>query len=281
MLASVNVFASVEGAPGGVTVGFGNDGGTTEKTEPSSPIEELPVKTEENAEEESTPEKDKSQNEEKDSGEKHGLVDFLTNLKKTGDLLASLAEGKLALVYSAMLLIASLTVCFFTYRFIKYCIGLSCFGIGIFITVFVSDKMSLLTSGKNKLICLLCAVLIGIIMASVAYCLPKAGIFFFAGASAYVILSGIKVPFPVALVIAVVAAVIAALLVRVAVIVISSGVGGLLSGALICSFIKELPFAYFHIPLGLVLFVLGMSFQFATKKGKKHRESNTSEQQNS
>jgi len=281
ILTSVNAFASVEGIPGGVTVGFGNDGVTTENSEPSNPTEELPVKNEEKAAEESAPEKHEEQSEEKERKERHGLVDFLANLKKTGDLLASLAEGKLALVYSVMLLIASLALCFFTYRFIKYCIGLSCFGIGIFVTVFVSDKMSLLTSGKSKLICLLCAILIGIIMSAVAYCLPKVGIFFFAGASAYVILSGIKVPFPVALVIAVVAAVIAALLVRVAVIVISSGVGGLLSGALICSFIKELPFAYFHIPLGLVLFVLGMSFQFATKKGKKHRESVTSEQQNS
>ena len=279
MLFSVNVFASVEGIPGGVTVDFDKEGATTEKTESSSPKEDPSVNTEVKAETENTSEGDEALSEENDREERHGLVDFLSNLKKTGDLLASLSEGELSTVYSVMLLIASLAVCFFAYRFIKYCIGLSCFGIGIIVTVFVSDKMSLLTSGKNKLICLLCAILIGIIMAAVAYCLPKAGIFFFAGSSAYVILSAIKLPFPIALVIAILVAIIAALLVRVVLIVISSGVGGLLSGALICSFIKALPFAYFHIPLGLVLFVLGMTFQFSTKKGKKHRESSTNEQQ--
>lgn len=281
MLFPLNVFASVEGAPGGVTVVFGDEDKSSAKTEISVPKEEAPAKTEENKEDKAdtslSPDKEEQ---EKEDGEKHGLVDFVANLKRTGDFLASLANGDLATVYSVLLLIASLAVCFFAYKFVKYCVGLSCFGIGIFATVFVSDKMSLLTSGKSKLICLLCAILIGVIMSAVAYCLPKAGIFFFAGSSAYIILSGIKVPFPLALVIAVLVAIIAALLVRVALIVISSGVGGLLSGALICSFIKALPFAYFHIPLGLILFVLGMTFQFSTKKGKKHRESNRNEQQN-
>ena len=281
MLFPLNVFASVEGVPGGVTIVFGDEEKSSAKTEISTPKEEAPAKTEENKEDkaDTSLSSDKEGQEEKE-GKKQGLVDFVANLKRTGDFLASLANGDLATVYSVLLLIGALAVCFFAYRFIKYCVGISCFGIGIFATVFAANQMSLLTSGKNKVICLLCALLIGVILAAAAYCLPKAGIFFFAGISAYVILSAIKIPLPVAVIVALAAAVIAALLVRVAVIVISSCVGGLLSGALICSFIRDIPFEYFHIPLGLVLFVIGMSLQFSDKKGKKRRENNASEETN-
>ncbi len=217
---------------------------------------------------------------EKNSEKGYSLDSFIENVKKSSDFLSSLAEGKLHTVYAALLLIASVIICFFAYKFLKYCVGISCFGIGIFATVFISDKMSLLSSGKNKLICLLCAILIGLILSAIAFCLPKAGIFFFSGASAYVILSGLKIPLVATLLVAFVAALIAALLVRVAVIVISSGVGGLLSGAIICSFINVAPFPYFHIPLGLVLFVLGMTVQFSSEKGKRRSRRNNDEQEN-
>lgn len=204
---------------------------------------------------------------------------FLENVKKSSDFLSSLAEGKLHTVYAVLLLVASIIICFFAYKFLKYCMGISCFGIGIFATVFISDKMSLLSSGKNKLICLLCALFIGLLLSAIAFCLPKAGIFFFSGASAYVILSGLKIPLVATLLVAFVAALIAALLVRVAVIVISSGVGGLLSGAIICSFIKSVTLPYFHIPLGLVLFVLGMTVQFSSERGKRRSRRNNDEQE--
>ena len=214
---------------------------------------------------------DKSPENEKNT--KKDFLSFFSNLSSPFDFLSSIAQGELAFIYSVLLSLAAFLICFFGYRFLRYCIALSSFGIGIFATVYAMGRMDTLSSAKGKGICILLSFLVAMLLSAIAYCLPKIGAFVFAGGSAYLILSVMKVPLALTIVLTVIAAILAAFIIKVAIVVLSSGAGGMLLGATICSFIENLPFAHFHIPIGLSIAVLGMLVQFSSKKkGKKKKQ---------
>ena len=211
---------------------------------------------------------------ENENAKKEGKIsDFLFGLNSPVSFLSFLAEGKLLTVYSIVLLFASVLICFFGYKLLRYSIGISCFISAGAVTIYIADKINTAESGKITVISVLLAFLIAVIVSAISFCLPKAGTFFFSVICAYVVLTGLKFNFLTAVIISLIVATVSALLVRVFVIALSSGAGGMISGAIICGFIDAPELPYLHIPLGMILAVIGMAVQYSRgKKGRKEKK---------
>ncbi len=201
------------------------------------------------------------------------ITDFLSISNTSVPFLSFLAEGKLGVAYSVGLLLAAIFICFFGYKLLRYCIGISCFVSAGVVTIYIADKLNNADSGKIRVLSILLAFLIAVIVSAISFCLPKVGTFFFSAICAFVVLTGLKFNFLPAVVTSLIVSTISALLVRVFVIALSAGAGGMISGAIICGIIDVPPLPYVHIPLGLILAVIGMTVQYSSrKKGRKEKK---------
>ena len=200
-----------------------------------------------------------------------------TPLHRPISLLSGIAEGGIHTVYLVLLAICAVILCFYGYGLLRYCLGLLTFISSVYLSYYVANTLGLLADTKEKIICILASLLIGLILSALAFSVAKFGAFLFVSAFSYLILSGLGNATVSFAVLSVLIGILASLFVRVSVVTLSSFVGGMLLGASVFGIIKVTPFPYIYIPVGLVLFILGMAIQFSfakTKRKRRERPSN-------
>lgn len=193
--------------------------------------------------------------------------------------ISGLADRDFHVVYLVLFAICGILLCFYGYGLLRYCLGLLTFGGAMYAVYFVSSQLKLFSDARGKAICILVALIVGIVFSALAFCMTKFGAFLFVSIFSYLILCSLGNASIVFAVLSVAFGISASLFVRVSVIAFSSLVGGMTLGASLFGIAGIVAFPYIHIPLGLILSVLGMAVQFSFAKTKSEKKKERRERQ--
>ena len=185
------------------------------------------------------------------------------------DMLVNISS-KLSMIPSAVILAASLIICFAGYRLSKISLGIGGFFVGLIIVDKIISFIGVSEDTLSLILRYVAAVLIGVALTGLACKFLKLGAFLLAAFAGYMLSSALAISGTAVALITLICGVCAIIFFRCAVIIASATAGGMMAGASLVALIPfELPIPYAHIILGAIIVLVGISLQFSISKRKR------------
>ena len=196
-------------------------------------------------------------------------VDLPVSESFFSDMLANIAQ-KISALPAAVVLAASIIICFAGFKLSKLSLGVG----GFFVGLIIVDKIISYVGASGDTLSLVlryvAAVLIGVALTGLACKFLKLGVFLLAAFAGYLLSSTLIIPPTAVLLIAIICGVCAVLFFRSAIIIASATAGGMTAGASLVGLIPyEIPIPYPHVIFGVIITLIGISIQYSITKKKR------------